>query len=82
MTNISSKLNCSVHAHGIVIATTHSPAVVDVAKPEDLIFVERDAEGNTITLRISDPEKVKAWLNKHGITLSEGWLYGEIFSRS
>ena len=66
----------------IVIATTHSPAVVDVAKPEDLILVEKDIEGNTTTRRISEPDKVRAWLTKHGITLSEGWLYGEIFSRS
>jgi len=45
------------NSESTVIATTHSPAVVDVAKPEDLILVEKDAGGNTITRRISDPEK-------------------------
>jgi len=63
----------------IVIASTHSPAVVDIVDPEDLILVEKDEEGKTKVRRIKDAEKVKRWLAKHGITLSEGWLYGEIF---
>ncbi|MEX0569612.1 MAG: AAA family ATPase, partial [Candidatus Njordarchaeota archaeon] len=63
-----------------IIATTHSPAVVDTVKPEDLILVEKDIEGNTILRRVPNIDRVKAWLTQHGITLSEGWLYGEIFS--
>ena len=62
----------------IVIATTHSPSVVDIVKPEDLILVEKDEKGATKVRRITEPEKVKRWLAKHEITLSEGWLYGEL----
>ena len=62
-----------------MIATTHSPAVVDIVDPEDLILFEKDNEGKTVVKRIKDAEKVKRWLAEHGITLSEGWLYGEIF---
>jgi len=66
----------------IVIATTHSPAVVDIVDPEDLILVEKNTEGNTITRRIPEPHRVKEWMARHGITLSEGWLYGEIFAET
>jgi|GEM_PF-695138 predicted ATPase len=63
-----------------VIASTHSPAVVDIVEPEDLILVERDIEEGTKVERIKDVEAVKRWLRERGITLSEGWLYGSIFS--
>jgi predicted ATPase len=62
----------------IVIATTHSPAVVDIVKPEDLILVTKDEEGATRVRKVVEPEKVKQWLAEHGITLSESWLYGEL----
>ncbi len=62
-----------------VIATTHSPAIVDMVDPEDLILFEKDYEGKTIVKRIKNVENVKDWLVKQGITLSEGWLYGRIF---
>ncbi len=67
------------NSKSVVIATTHSPAVVDIVNPEDLILFEKDNEGKTVVKRIKDAEKVKRWLAEHGITLSEGWLYGEIF---
>lgn len=61
-----------------VIATTHSPVVIDMVDPEDLILVERNWEGATKVRRVIEPKKVKQWLTEHGITLSEKWLYGEL----
>ena len=66
------------NSNSAVIATTHSPAVVDIVNPEDLILVDKNEEGATIVRRVAEPEKVKKWLSERGITLSEGWLYGEL----
>ncbi len=60
-----------------VIITTHSPVVVDMTEPSDLILVDK-AEGESRFVRIRDPEKIKKFLNEKGITLSEGWLYGSL----
>ena len=62
----------------VVIATTHSPLVIDQVDPADIIFVDRDEEGATIMWRVKDPEALKRKLAEKGITLSEGWLYGRI----
>ena len=62
----------------IVVATTHSPLVIDRVDPKDVIFMERDEEGATVMKRVPDPEALKRRLAEHGITLSEGWLYGRI----
>ena len=62
----------------IVVATTHSPLVIDRVDPRDVIFVERDEEGATVMKRVPDPEALKRRLAEYGITLSEGWLYGRI----
>lgn len=61
-----------------VIAVTHSPAVVDIVDPEDIVLVDRDEEGATVMKRVEDPEALKRKLAERGITLSEGWLYGRI----
>jgi len=66
-------------SNSIVIATTHSPAIVDIVVPEDLILLEKDRDGKTARRRVKDASEVKKWLAEHGITLSEGWLYGEVF---
>jgi len=58
-----------------VIATTHSPAVVDCVEPEELVLLSKNEMGATIPSRIMEPEHVKEWLSKHGLTMSEGWLY-------
>jgi AAA15 family ATPase/GTPase len=60
-----------------VIVTTHSPVVVDMIEPEDLVIVEKIA-GETKFRRIENPEEIKRKLREAGITFSEGWLYGEI----
>ena len=62
----------------IVIAATHSPVVVDLADPEDLILVEKNEEGASIYRRIKNPDKIKEQLREMGITLSERWLYGKL----
>ena len=61
-----------------VIATTHSPAVVDLVDPEDLILVEKNEEGASVFRRVENPEEIKEQLSKAGITLSERWLYGKM----
>jgi len=61
-----------------VIITTHSPVVVDIVEPSDLVLVDKE-NGETVFKRIKDPEKIKEFLNERGITLSEGWLYGSLF---
>jgi len=60
-----------------VIITTHSPIVVDMTDPADLVIVEKVA-GETKFRRIENPEGVKKKLKEAGITFSEGWLYGQI----
>ncbi len=60
-----------------VIVTTHSPVVIDITDPKELIIATK--EGNVTTLRkIESPSKVKEELSKLGVTLSERWLYGEL----
>ncbi|WP_297552101.1 AAA family ATPase [Thermococcus sp.] len=61
-----------------VIITTHSPVVVDIVEPSNLVLVDKE-EGETVFKRIRNPEKIKKFLNEKGITLSEGWLYGSLF---
>ena len=60
-----------------VITTTHSPAVIDAVKLEELTLLERTGAGTTCR-RIEDPAALKERLNGLGITVSEGWLYGKI----
>ena len=61
-----------------VIAITHSPLVMDLVDPANIILVERDEEGATVMRRIPDPEALKKRLAEHGLTFSEGWLYGRV----
>jgi len=58
-----------------VIATTHSPAAVDIVDPQELIIAEMGREG-TVFKVFEDPEQVKRELRELGITLSERWLWG------
>jgi len=61
----------------MVIMTTHSPVVVDMTDPKDLVLVEKIA-GETKFRRIKKPEEIKKKLHEAGITFSEGWLYGKL----
>ncbi|MHA1313988.1 MAG: AAA family ATPase [Candidatus Helarchaeota archaeon] len=59
------------------IVTTHSPVVVDMTDPKDLIIAEKKA-GETKFRRIKDPTAARKKLQDAGITFSEGWLYGNL----
>ncbi len=63
------------------IITTHSPVVVDMTEPADLILVDKE-RGETKFKRIREPEKIKKFLQERGLALSEGWLYGSIFENN
>ena len=60
------------------IITTHSPVVVDMTEPDNMILVEKE-QGESKFKRIKDPDKIRDFLKEKGITFSTGWLYGEIF---
>lgn len=60
-----------------VIIATHSPLVVDMARIEDLLIVEKTEEGTTLS-RIKSPEKIRNKLAELKITQSESWLYGDL----
>ncbi len=59
------------------IITTHSPVVVDMTEPDDMVLVEKE-QGESRFKRIKDPDKVRDFLKEKGITFSVGWLYGEL----
>ncbi len=60
------------------IITTHSPVVVDMTELSNIILVDKE-QGESKFKRIKDPEKIKEFLIKKGITFSEGWIYGDMF---
>lgn len=60
------------------IITTHSPIMVDMTKPDDIILIEKE-QGESKFKRPEDPEKIRKFLNKKQITFSEGWIYGDLF---
>ncbi len=60
------------------IITTHSPVVVDMTDLGNIILVDKE-QGESKFKRIKDPEKIKEFLIKKGITFSEGWIYGDLF---
>jgi len=55
------------------IVTTHSPMVIDMFDPEDIILFYKE-KGETKAERIKDPEKLKDKLVEEGLTLS-GWVF-------
>jgi predicted ATPase len=61
------------------IITTHSPVVVDMTELSNIILVEKE-HGESKFKRIKDPEKIKDFLIEKGITFSEGWIYGDLFT--
>jgi len=60
-----------------LIATTHSPAIIDVAKPEGIVILERRG-AETVASRIRDPERLFNKLKELGVTLSEYLAYIEL----
>jgi len=55
------------------IITTHSPMIIDMFDPEDIILLYKE-KGETKAERIKDPEKLKDKLIDEGLTLSE-WIF-------
>ena len=55
------------------IITTHSPMVIDMFNPEDIILFYKE-KGETKAERIKDTEKLKEKLIEKGLTLSE-WIF-------
>ncbi|WP_338598448.1 AAA family ATPase [Sulfolobus tengchongensis] len=55
------------------IITTHSPAIVDLINPEDVILLERD-KGETKASRLQNVKELKKKLEELGLTLSE-WIF-------
>lgn len=60
-----------------VVITTHSPAVIDAVRLEDLVLLERTDTGTTAR-KIDNPERLRKKLFDLGVTASEGWLYGKL----
>jgi len=60
-----------------VVVTTHSPLVVDLADPSELVILSL-SEGATVARRVEDPESVRRRLAEEGMLLSESWLYGRL----
>jgi ABC-type phosphonate transport system ATPase subunit len=60
-----------------VVVTTHSPMVVDLADPSELVMLSL-SEGATVARRVGDPESVRRRLAEEGVLLSESWLYGSL----
>jgi len=58
-----------------VILTTHSPVVVDAAKPEEVVIVEK-ADGMTTARRASHREDVEIFLKR--FSLGELWQQGRV----
>ncbi len=59
------------------IMTTHSPVVVDMTEPDDMVLIEKEG-GESRFKRIKDPNKIREFLKEKGLKFSTGWLYGEI----
>jgi len=58
-----------------VILTTHSPAVIDLLSPEDVVLCEMTEEGTKLR-RLREPEALRRRLGELGLTLSEAYIYG------
>lgn len=64
-------------SYSVGVMTTHSPAVMDFSKPEEIVIFEKDSEGATQPKRFGESEELSNKLKDQGITLSEYILYGE-----
>ncbi|WP_449463010.1 AAA family ATPase [Tardisphaera miroshnichenkoae] len=62
---------------GKAVVTTHSPMVVDLVDPSELVLFERTGL-STVVKRITNPEALKKKLAEDGLALSESWLYGDL----
>ncbi|MCG2910023.1 MAG: AAA family ATPase [Stygiolobus sp.] len=57
-----------------VIMTTHSPMVIDLVDPKDVLIVDKE-EGKSVMRRFKDVNSIKNMLKEKGLLLSEYLLY-------
>lgn len=56
-----------------IVLTTHSPLIVDLVQPEDLIIFNRE-DFETQIRRVKDAKEIRKMLVKLNVSLSESWL--------
>lgn len=61
-----------------IVISTHSPAVIDLVRPSDLILVSKEGLSTKVRRVSKKDEEVKEFLVKNGITLSDAYFYGAI----
>lgn len=62
---------------GQIIATTHSPHLVDKLRPEDVVVVEK-RDGETICTRVTDKRHVQELLGRSDVGLGELYYSGAL----
>ena len=68
------------HADCQVLLTTHSPVVLDLCDPGEVLLAYRRPEGTKVR-RIPEPEELRKKLRELGLTLGESWVYGGLSER-
>ncbi|WP_221290335.1 AAA family ATPase [Stygiolobus caldivivus] len=61
-----------------IILSTHSPAVIDLVNPSDLVLVSRVGLSTKVRKVNKKDGELKEFLVKNGITLSDAYFYGAI----
>ncbi|WP_237702664.1 AAA family ATPase [Saccharolobus islandicus] len=59
-----------------IILTTHSPLVIDLVKPSDLIILYKEGSSTKIRRVNKKDEELRNYLVEKGITLSDAYFYG------
>ena len=70
-----SKQRCHGAEARQILLTTHSPDLVDAAEPDEVVPIERNAEGKTV-LPALDRRQLKKWLKD--FRLGELWRMRQI----
>ena len=68
------------HADCQVLLTTHSPVVLDLCDPGEVLLAYKGPEGTKVR-RIPEPEELRKKLRELGLTLGESWVYGGLSER-
>jgi len=58
-----------------LLISTHSPYVVDIAEPNDLLIFSNSSNISTSICKFKSPNLIREELNRLKITLSEKWLF-------
>ena len=68
------------HADCQVLLTTHSPVVLDLCDPGEVLLAYKGPEGTKVR-RVPEPEELRKRLRELGLTLGESWVYGGLSER-